>query len=120
MRERTLFELEPEVETPIARASDPVTSHKAAAKTESGRTGRQLQCLEVLRDSGRAMTSKELAHACIDRFCPDVRKNAAAFSDELSNFRKRADEIKRNPKMTVRLGTERDGGELFRAKEWNS
>lgn len=117
MRERTLFELEPEVETPIARASDPVTSHKAAAKVESGRTGRQLQCLEVLRDSGRAMTAKELAHACIDRFCPDIRKNAAAFADELSNFRKRADEIKRNPEMTVRLGTERDGGELFEARK---
>ena len=119
MRQPTLFDEEPIAAAPIARASDPVTSHKAAAKTESGRTGRQLQCLEVLRDSGRAMTSKELAHACIDRFCPDVRKNAAAFSDELSNFRKRADEIKRNPEMTVRLGTERDGGELFRAKETN-
>jgi len=119
MRERTLFELEPEVETPIARASDPVTSQKAAAKTESGRTSRQLQCLEVLRDSGRAMTSNELAQACIDRFCPDVRSNSDLYSHEKSNFRKRADEIKRNPKMTVRLGTERDGGELFRAKEWN-
>lgn len=117
MRQPTLFD-EPESKaTPIARASDPVTSHKAAAKTESGKTRRQLQCLEVLRDSGQAMTSKELAHACIDRFCPDVKKNAAAFSDELSNFRKRADEIKRNPELTVRLGTERDGGELYEARK---
>ena len=117
MRQPTLFDEEPIAAAPIVRASDPVTSHKAAAKTESGKTRRQMQCLEVLRDSGQAMTSKELAYACLKQFCPEAENNNAFFADELSNFRKRADEIKRDSGLTVRLGTERDGGELFKARK---
>jgi hypothetical protein len=117
MRQPTLFDEEPIAAAPIARASDPVTSHKAAAKTESGKTRRQMQCLEVLRDSGRAMNANELAQACVDRFCPEVRSNPDLYSHEKSNFRKRADEIKRDSGLTVRLGTERDGGELFEARK---
>jgi hypothetical protein len=117
MNQLTLFDVPQTVAEPIVRASDPVTSHKAAKKTESGKTRRQLQCLEVLIDSGHAMTSKELAQACMDRYWPNAGQVPAFFSDEFSNFRKRADEIKRNPELCVRLGIERDGGELFKAKE---
>lgn len=103
--------------TPIARRSDPVTSHKAAAKVKHVVTARQLQCLEVLREHGQPVTSKELAALCCEKFCSYLKVDPKAFADKLENFRKRADEIKRNSELCVRIGQERDGGELFEAKE---
>ena len=111
MRQPSLFP-----DTPIARNSDPITSHKAASKTERGRMARQQLCLEVLRDAGQPMTSSEIAEACCSRFCPDLRSRPVEFSRELSNYRKRADEIKRNPNLCVILDEERNGAKLFRVK----
>ncbi len=102
--------------TPIARNSDPVTSHKAAEKVKHVVTSRQLQCIEVLREHGQPMTSNELAEACCDRFCSEFKVDRIEFAKRLSNYRKRADEIKRNPDLCVRIGQERDGGELFEAR----
>lgn len=102
--------------TPIARRSDPVTSHKAAEKVKNVVTARQLQCLEVLREHGQALTSNELAKACCDRFCSELAVDPVQFAKKLESFRKRADEIKRNPDLCVRIGQERDGGELFEAR----
>ena len=102
--------------TPIVRRSDPATSHKAAEKVKHVVTARQLQCLEVLREHGQALTSKELAAMCCDKFCQELKVDPKAFADKLENFRKRADEIKRNPDLCVRIGQERDGGELFKAR----
>lgn len=115
MNYRTLFtdELEP---APIARHSDPTTSHKAAERIQPIITARQKQCLEVLRDFGQSMTSNELAKACCDRFCADLKVDPVQFAKKLDNYRKRADEIKRNPDLCVRIGHERDGGELFEAR----
>ena len=116
MNYRTLFteELDP---APIARHSDPITSHKAAERIQPTVTARQLQCLEVLREHGQPMTSSELAEACCDRFCSDLKVDRIQFAKKLDNYRKRADEIKRNPDLCVRLEAERDGGQLFKAKE---
>jgi hypothetical protein len=101
----------------LSRHSDPATSHKAAERIELTVTARQLQCLEVLRDFGQPMTSNELAKACCDRFCSDLKVDPVQFAKKLDNYRKRADEIKRNPDLCVMLDAERDGGQLFRAKE---
>lgn len=118
MNYRTLFSTdEPSPVAPIARASDPITSHKAAGRIQPNITARQQQCLEVLRDFGRPMTSNELAKACCDRFCSDLRFDPLQFAKKLESFRKRADEIKRNPELCEMLEDERNGGQLFRAKE---
>ena len=117
MRQPTLFD-EPETKaTPIARATDPVTSHKAAAKMEPVITAMHALVLAVLKKAGRPMNSAELAKACCDEYCSELVSEPVLYARKLNNFRKRADEIKRNPEMTVRLGTERDGGELFEARK---
>lgn len=116
MSQLTLFDF-PEATAPIARHSDPVTSHKAAERIELTVTARQLQCLEVLRDFGQPMTSNELAKACCDRFCSDLKVDPVQFAKKLDNYRKRADEIKRNPDLCEKLEAERDGGQLFTVKE---
>ncbi len=117
MRQATLFD-EPETKAaPIARASDPVTSHEAAAKTEKVVTAQHAIVLGVLRRRGHPMTAKELAKACCEEFCSHLANDPEAYADKLSNYRKRADEIKRNTDLCDKLEEERDGGQLFRAKE---
>jgi hypothetical protein len=106
----------PAPSAPIARHSDPVTSHKAAERIQPTVTARQLQCLEVLREHGQAMTSNEIAKACCNRFCPELQVDPVQFAKKLESFRKRADEIKRNPELCEMLDQERDGGQLFRAR----
>ncbi len=116
MRQATLFD-EPETKpAPIARASDPVTSHNAAARVQGVVTIRQMQCLEVLKEHGKPMTSNELAAACCEKFCEELRYDPQQYAKRLDNFRKRADEIKRNPDLCVMLDQERNGGQLFRAR----
>jgi hypothetical protein len=116
MGERFLFGEPETVAAPIARASDPVTSHKAAAKTEKVAKIARLQCLMVLKEFGKPMTSNELAAACCDRFCNELRSDPKVYANKLSNYRKRADEIKRDPDLCVKLDQQRGGGQLFRAK----
>ena len=116
MSQLTLFDC-PETSAPIARHSDPITSHKAAERIQPTVTARQLQCLEVLRDFGQPMTSNELAKACCDRFCSDLKVDPVQFAKKLDNYRKRSDEIKRNPELCTILEQERNGGQLFTAKE---
>lgn len=117
MRQTTLFD-EPETKAAtIARASDPVTSHKAAAKIEKVVTAQHALVLAVLKRCGHPMTAKELAKACCEEYCSHLANDLEAYADKLSNYRKRADEIKRNPDLCVRLDAERDGGELFTAKD---
>lgn len=116
MTQLTLFDA-PTKSPPIARASDPITSHKAAERIQPTVTTRQLQCLAVLRQHGQPMTSNELAALCCDQFCSDLKVDRIQFAKKLDNYRKRADEIKRNPDLCIRLESERDGGQLFRAKE---
>lgn len=115
MNQLTLFADNP-TSDPIARHSDPITSHKAAERIQPTVTARQLQCLEVLRSFGQPMTSNELAKACCDRFCLDLKVDPVQFAKKLDNYRKRADEIKRNPELCVMLDAERDGGQLFKAR----
>ena len=117
MNYRTLFSTdEATTVAPISRESDPITSHKAAERIQHTVTARQLQCLEVLRDFGQPMTSNELAKACCDRFCSDLKVDPVQFAKKLDNYRKRADEIKRNPELCTILEQERGGGQLFRAR----
>lgn len=118
MRQKTFFEeAEPVVVVaPIARRSDPVTSHKAAAKTEKVVTAQHALVLAVLKRRGHPMTAKELAKACCEEYCSHLASDPEAYADKLSNYRKRADEIKRNPELCVILEQERNGGQLFTAK----
>ncbi len=115
MNYRTLFPDEVKA-APIARHSDPTTSHKAAEQIQPTITARQQQCLEVLRDFGQPMTSNELAKACCDRFCSELAVDPVEFAKKLESFRKRADEIKRNPELCEILEGERNGGQLFKAR----
>ena len=115
MGQRTLFD-EPETKAaPIARSSDPVTSHKAAAKVQRIVTAQHALVLAVLKRRGIAMTAKELAKACCEEYCSHLANDPEVYADKLSNYRKRSDEIKRNPDLCVKLEEERDGGQLFRA-----
>ena len=118
MNYRTLFNIEDDGSSTasIARHSDPATSHKAAERIQPTVTARQQQCLEVLRNFGQPMTSNELAKACCDRFCSDLKVDPVQFAKKLDNYRKRADEIKRNPDLCEMLDAERDGGQLFTAR----
>lgn len=114
---RTLFPVDIESDpASIARHSDPITSHKASERIQPTVTARQKQCLEVLRDFGQPMTSNELAKACCDRFCGDLEVDPVQFAKKLDNYRKRADEIKRNPELCEILEEERNGGQLFKAR----
>jgi hypothetical protein len=117
MRQATLFDEPKTKAAPIARASDPVTSHKAAEKIDGAVHVTQMQCLQILRDNGRPMTSNEIAQACCDRYCEDLKHHAVMYSRKLSNYRKRADEIKRNKDICEKLEEERNGSQLFRARE---
>ncbi len=118
MNYRTLFNTFGETieATPIARHSDPITSRKAADRIQSTVTARQKQCLEVLRDFGQPMTSNELAKACCDRFCSELAVDPVQFAKKYESYRKRADEIKRNPELCEILEAERNGGQLFKAR----
>ena len=118
LKQKTFFdEPEPVVAVaPIARRSDPVTSHKAAAKTEKVVTAQHALVLGVLKRLGHPMTAKELAKACCEEFCSHLANDPEAYADKLSNYRKRADEIKRNPELCTILEQERNGGQLFTAK----
>lgn len=117
MGQKTLFD-EPETKAaPIARASDPVTSHKAAEKIQKIVTAQHALVLAVLKRRGIAMTAKELAKACCDEYCSHLVNDREAYAAKLDNYRKRADEIKRNEDLCVKLDEERNGGQLFRAKE---
>lgn len=117
MRQKTFFdEADPVAVAPIARRSDPVTSHKAAAKVETVVKAQHALLLAVLKRRGHPMTAKELAKACCEEYCGHLVNEPELYADKLSNYRKRADEIKRNPDLCVRLDEERDGGQLFRAK----
>lgn len=117
MRQPTLFD-EPETKaTPIARASDPVTSHKAAAKVKQVITAQHALVFAVLKKAGHPMNSAELAKACCDEYCSELVSEPVLYAKKLNNFRKRADEVKRNPDMCVILGEERNGGQLFQPKD---
>ena len=115
MNQLTLFDA-PAPSDPIARHSDPTTSHKASERIKPTITARQQQCLEVLRDFGQPMTSNELAKACCDRFCSESAVDPVQFAKKLESFRKRADEIKRNPELCEILEAERNGGQSFKAR----
>jgi hypothetical protein len=75
-----------------------------------------MQCLEVLKEVGKPMTSNELAAACCAKFCGDLKYDPQQYAKKLDNYRKRADEIKRNEDLCEKLEQERNGGQLFRAK----
>lgn len=69
MNYRTLFEMYDEAvanHAPIARHSDPTTSHKAAAEIESKLNKCQERMLTVIRSSSEPMTSNEAAEKCWD------------------------------------------------------
>jgi hypothetical protein len=117
MRQPTLFSDERSEETPIARSSDPVTSHTAAEKIKRVVTAMHAMVLAVLRKAGQPMTSAELAKACCDEYCSELATEPVLYAKKLDNFRKRADEIKRNPDLCVILNDERNGGQLFQPKE---
>jgi hypothetical protein len=115
MLERTLFDDELEVATPIARASDPETSHEAAKKTESGRTELQAKCLKVWSNEGREMTVKEVALLVMDRCFPEIKKTDEHYTTQLENCRKRSNEVAN--RHCEKLELRRDGCRVFRVRK---
>jgi len=98
---------------PIARRSDPITSHKSAARIESTRSETQQRCLEVLKKSNTPLCANRLATACCNEYgCEGTDKQKRNIWD---NYRKRSHEIFRNAELTVEVGRE-NGARVFRAK----
>lgn len=114
MGQRTLFDEPETVATPIARASDPETSHQAAAKTESGRTELQMICLGVWMKLNAAMTVKEVAAEVMRRHFSHIRQTDERYPTQLDNCRKRANEVAN--KHGVKQEERRDGCRVFRIK----
>lgn len=115
MIQRTFFtDTEPETETPIARSTDPQTSHNAAVKAELTRSQTQDRCLYCLRKSKVPLCANRLATACCEFFgCEGDDKQKRT---QWENYRKRSHEIFRNAKLTEQVGVEM-GSRVFRAKE---
>lgn len=89
MRQKTFFdEAEPVAVAPIARRSDPVTSHKAAAETDKKLTKLQSGFFELLKFlcdfRKKPVTANEVAEQCIRSF-PGVANQ--------ETWRKRAGEL---------------------------
>lgn len=111
MRQKTFFdEAERVAVAPIARRSDPVTSHKAASETETRINTLQFFVFDSIRKATRPLTSNE---AAIDA--------AKQYVAAIETFRKRVREL-------VRLDLLEEAGErrceitgksamTFRAKE---
>ena len=114
MRQTTLFD-EPETKAaPIARASDPKTSHDAAATVAANRTETQQRCLLILAKSQVPLCANRLATLCCQAYgCEGSDKQKR---DIWGNYRKRSHEIFRNAELTVEVGRE-NGSRVFRAKE---
>ena len=60
----------------LARNSDPMTSHIAAAEVEPTLAGRRLQFVQALRTIGRPATAQEIAATCEPSVRESVRKRA--------------------------------------------
>jgi hypothetical protein len=116
LKQKTFFDdAEPVAVAPIARRSDPVTSHEAAAKTESVRTELQAMCLGLWVKTNAAMTVKEVAAEIMRRCFPEIKKTDERYPTQLDNCRKRANEVAN--KHCIKLQERRDGCRVFRIKE---
>ena len=85
MNYRTLFEMYDEAvanQAPIARSSDPITSHQSAAETESKLGLLQRKFVFVLNQFGKPMTANEVAAMA-----------AEALGGCVESYRKRAREL---------------------------
>ena len=102
-------------EVPIARKSDPQTSHDAAKKTESGRTELQALCLGLWRVTGDAMTVKEVAVEVMRRCFPEIKQTDKRYPTQLENCRKRANEVANT--HCEKLDLRRDGCRVFRVRK---
>ncbi len=66
MNYRTLFDC-PEATAPIARHSDPITSHQAAAEAQLKLKKHKAAVFGILQASGHPMTAQEAAAAVVVR-----------------------------------------------------
>ena len=112
MNYRTLFPDEVQA-APIARHSDPITSHKAAERIESTRSETQQRCLDVLKKSPVPLCANQLATACCDEYgCEGTTDQKRKIWD---NYRKRSNEIFRNADLTEECGVS-CGSRTFKAR----
>ncbi len=96
MRQTTLFDDKPHPRNPIARATDPETSHRAAAEvTRSGRRDAQAASVLEAVQIGPGFTSAELATAG----APFDRYVAARRLPELERLGK----VRRGPARACRV-----------------
>lgn len=112
MNQLTLFD-SPKVVAPIARASDPITSHEAAARIESTRSETQRRCLEVLKQSNVPLCANALATACCKQY--GCEGNDQQKHKIWENYRKRSHEIFRNAELTEECG-KMDGSRTFKTR----
>ena len=102
-------------ETPIARKSDPQTSHEAAEKTDSTRTDLQDKCLQVWKSCRCEMTVKEIAQIVMDSFFFGIARTDDRYPTQLDNCRKRANEVA-NMHCEEVQGVKRNGCRLWKLK----
>ena len=98
---------------PIARHSDPITSHQASERIESTRSETQQRCLDVLKKSNTPLCANQLATACCKQY--GCEGNDQQKHKIWENYRKRSHEIFRNAELTEECG-KRDGSRVFKAR----
>jgi hypothetical protein len=119
MGQRTLFdEAEPVVAPPIARRSDPQTSHDAAKKAEAIRTETVDRCFAILKDAGEPLTAEEIAFRAVNEYFPGLAKFTSEYVNAVGNHRKRAHELHNVFGLAEIIeGQRRNGSRLMKVKE---
>lgn len=119
MGQRTLFdEAEPVVAPPIARRSDPQTSHDAAKKAEAIRTETVDRCFAILKAAGEPLTAEEIAFRAVNEYLPGLTKFTGEYVNAVGNHRKRAHELHNVFGLAEIIeGQRRNGSRLMKVKE---
>lgn len=116
MNQLTLFDSpRPSGDVPIARNTDPQTSHDAARKTKAVQSELQAMCLGLWVKLNADMTVKEVASQVMARCFPEISKTDERYPTQLDNCRKRANEVAN--KHCMELQERRNGCRVFRLKE---
>jgi len=119
MKQKTFFdEAEPIVVAPIARRSDPQTSHDAAKKAEAIRTETVDRCFAILKAAGEPLTAEEIAFRAVNEYLPGLAKFTGEYVNAVGNHRKRAHELHNVFGLAEIIeGQRRNGSRLMKAKE---
>ena len=121
MIQGTLFndaeQAEPVAVAPIARRSDPVTSHDAAKNAEAVRTETVDRCFAILKAAGQPLTAEEIAFRAVSEYFPGLAKFTGEYVNAVGNHRKRAHELHNVFGLAeIVEGQRRNGSRLMKVK----